>query len=67
MKKTIAGTMERFTEDVTCELMELKKLGVYVPARALKTAKDPDSIDMKEYYESGMKVSECASLLMELG
>lgn len=49
-------------ENVSLELSEMKKIGMRVPTKAIKMAKDPNVI--KEY--DNMGVSELADLLISL-
>ena len=51
-----------FSQEVTKELSELKKVGVRVPKKAFDMAKDESK--MKEY--ENMKIGECADLLIML-
>ena len=54
----------KYHEMVELELTELKKLGVYIPDRAIEMAKDEDAL--YEYERDGATVSECADLLVFL-
>lgn len=54
--------VKKFSEMVTLELKEMKKLGMRVPAKAIELAQNLD--EMEDYIS--MKTSECADLLIEL-
>jgi hypothetical protein len=54
--------VKRFSEMVTLELKEMKKLGMRVPKKAIEMAQDLEV--MKEY--DNMRTSECADLLIDL-
>lgn len=53
-----------FMQNVEQELLEMKKLGIKVPAKAIKMAQDPEA--MQEYGDDAMSVSDCADLLISL-
>lgn len=53
--------MNSLNEQVLSELTEMKKVGIKVPAKLIKTALD---IDLEEYKD--MSISEIADLLIEL-
>ena len=55
-------SLKKFMTTVVLELQEMKKIGIRVPAKALKMAKDQTV--MAEY--TNMKHSECADLLINL-
>jgi len=54
--------LKQFSDLVTLELKEMKKLGMQVPEKAIEMAQD---LEVMEEYED-MKTSECADLLIEL-
>ena len=54
--------MSMFSEDVKLELVEMKKIGMRVPAKAIKHAENEKNLE--EY--DNMKVSECADLIIQL-
>ena len=54
--------LQRFMDDISLELREMKKIGIRVPAKALKMAKD--ATVMVEY--TNMRHSECTNLLINL-
>jgi hypothetical protein len=58
---TTQATPSEFCSSVYLELTEMKKVGVKVPAKALKMAHDPST---DEY--SNMRVSDCADLILNL-
>lgn len=52
-------------ENVKLELNEMKKLGMRVPAKLLKSI-DSKEAEVNEYREGGMSISEIADLLIDL-
>ncbi len=50
--------------ETSLELSEMKKLGMRVPAKALKMAKDEKI--MKQYEDTDLSISELADLLIAL-
>ena len=53
---------QKFMQEVHKELIEMKKVGVRVGEMALDVAQDKEA--MSEF--EGMRVSECASLILEI-
>lgn len=58
---TTQATPSEFCPSVYLELTEMKKLGIRVPAKALKMALDPST---DEY--SNMRISDCADRILNL-
>ena len=54
--------LQQFSDLVTLELKEMKKIGMRVPKKAIEMAQDLEV--MAEY--DNMKTSECADLLISL-
>jgi hypothetical protein len=52
-------------ENVKLELTEMKKLGLRVPAKAIKYV-EANPAEIEEYRESGMRISEIADLIIDL-
>ncbi len=55
-------SLKQFSDMVTLELKEMKRIGMRVPDKAIEMAQD---LEVMEEYED-MKTSECADLLIEL-
>lgn len=56
--------VKMFAEDIRKELTEMKRLGINVPKKAINKTQDKN--EMNECYDGGMRVSECADLLINL-
>lgn len=61
-KVEAAADTKKFSDDLVLELTEMKKIGTRVPDKAIAYAKNLELIEDL----TNMKVSECASLILEL-